>query len=99
MSLAHDSCRLSAPRSLHCQRTVNHIALTVRCSGGVTRSFWVGAARFDWPDSRVSSIAHSLNRARRGFPPLKHLVFDAFWFLFALIEMGRFLGACCRSRP
>ncbi len=43
------------------------------------------------PDSRISRAIKALNRARRVFPPLKKLAFEAFWFLFALIEMLRFL--------
>ncbi len=43
------------------------------------------------PDSRISRAIEALNRARRLFPPLKKLAFEAFWLLFALVEMVRFL--------
>jgi len=33
----------------------------------------------------------ALNRARRIFPPLKKLLFEAFWFVFAAVEIVRFL--------
>jgi len=43
------------------------------------------------PNSKIPGIVKALNRARCIFPPLKKLAFEAFWFLFALIEILRFL--------
>ena len=43
------------------------------------------------PDSRISRAIKTLNQARLVFPPLKKLAFEAFWLLFALVEMVRFL--------
>jgi hypothetical protein len=36
-------------------------------------------------------IIAALNQFRRIFPPLKKLLFEAFWFVFALAEIVRFL--------
>ncbi len=39
----------------------------------------------------VSGIIAALNQSRRIFPPLKKLLFEAFWFAFAAVEIVRFL--------
>ena len=39
----------------------------------------------------VSEIIAALNQSRRIFPPLKKLLFEAFWFVFAAVEIVRFL--------
>ena len=39
----------------------------------------------------ISRIIHALNQSRRIFPPLKKLLFEAFWFVFAAVEIVRFL--------
>jgi hypothetical protein len=39
----------------------------------------------------VSGIVAALNQSRRIFPPLKKLLFEAFWFVFAAVEILRFL--------
>jgi hypothetical protein len=43
------------------------------------------------PKPRVSEIIAALNHSRRIFPPLKKLLFEAFWFVFAAAEIVRFL--------
>ena len=43
------------------------------------------------PKPTVSEIIAALNRSRRVFPPLKELLFEAFWFVFAGVEIVRFL--------
>jgi hypothetical protein len=44
------------------------------------------------PKRRTSSkIVAALNGARRIFPPLKKLLFEVFWFVFATVEIVRFL--------
>ena len=35
--------------------------------------------------------SRAIEQLREIFPPLKRLVFDAFWFAFGLIEVLRFL--------
>jgi hypothetical protein len=40
---------------------------------------------------RVSTIVAILNDTQRNFPPLKKLLFEVFWFVFALAEVVRFL--------
>ncbi len=39
----------------------------------------------------VFQIVKTLNQFRRIFPPLKKLLFEAFWFVFAAVEIVRFL--------
>jgi len=39
----------------------------------------------------ISEIVATLNQSRRIFPPLKKLLFEAFWFVFAAVEIVRFL--------
>lgn len=39
----------------------------------------------------LDSSIKAINRLRRIFPPLERLLFKAFWFTFALIEIIRFL--------
>ncbi len=41
--------------------------------------------------AQIPRIIKALNRARRIFPPLKKLLFEVFWFLFAAVEIVRFL--------
>jgi hypothetical protein len=43
------------------------------------------------PKPTVSGIIAALNQFRRIFPPLKKLLFEAFWFVFALAEIVRLL--------
>ena len=43
------------------------------------------------PKPRISRMIHALNQSRRIFPPLKKLAFEIFWFVFALVEIVRFL--------
>jgi hypothetical protein len=43
------------------------------------------------PKPSISEIIAVLNQSRRIFPPLKKLLFEAFWFVFALAEIVRFL--------
>jgi len=43
------------------------------------------------PKPTVSGIIAALNQSRRIFPPLKKLLFEAFWFIFAVVEIVRFL--------
>jgi hypothetical protein len=40
---------------------------------------------------RISRIIKALNQLRRIFLPLKKLLFEAFWFVFAAVEIVRFL--------
>ena len=42
-------------------------------------------------DARILRIVTTLNDATAIFPALKRLLFEAFWFLLALLEMVRFL--------
>jgi hypothetical protein len=42
-------------------------------------------------DPRIPRIIDALNQLRRIFPPLKKLLFEAFWFAFAAVEIVRFL--------
>jgi len=42
-------------------------------------------------DPRIPRIIKALNQLRRIFPPLKKLLFEAYWFAFALVEIVRFL--------
>jgi hypothetical protein len=41
------------------------------------------------PDTQ--RIVKILNHSRRIFPPLKKLLFEIFWFVFAAVEIVRFL--------
>jgi len=41
--------------------------------------------------SRIARLAKGIDQLRRIFPPLERLLFKAFWFLFALVEIVRFL--------
>jgi hypothetical protein len=43
------------------------------------------------PKPTVSGIIAVLNQSRRIFPPLKKLLFEVFWFVFAAVEIVRFL--------
>ena len=43
------------------------------------------------PDPRIPKFIKILNRLRRIFPPLKKLLFEAFWFVLATVEIVRFL--------
>ncbi len=43
------------------------------------------------PKPTVPGIIAALNQSRRVFPPLKKLLFEAFWFVFAAVEIVRFL--------
>jgi hypothetical protein len=43
------------------------------------------------PDPRIPRIINALNQLRRILPPLKKLLFEAFWFVFATVEIVRFL--------
>jgi hypothetical protein len=43
------------------------------------------------PKPTASRIIAALNQSRRIFPPLKKLLFEVFWFVFAAIEIVRFL--------
>jgi len=43
------------------------------------------------PKPTVSGIITALNQTRHIFPPLKKLLFEAFWFVFAAVEIVRFL--------
>jgi hypothetical protein len=43
------------------------------------------------PKPTVSGVIAALNQSRRIFPPLKKLLFEVFWFVFALTEIVRFL--------
>jgi len=43
------------------------------------------------PKPTISGIIVALNQLRRVFPPLKKLLFEAFWFVFAAVEIVRFL--------
>jgi hypothetical protein len=38
------------------------------------------------PKPTVSGIIAALNQSRRIFPPLKKLLFEVFWFVFAAVE-------------
>ncbi len=40
---------------------------------------------------KVSRIIAVLNQSRRIFSPLKKFLFEAFWFVFAAVEIVRFL--------
>ncbi len=40
---------------------------------------------------RIPRIIHALYQSRRIFHPLKKLLFEAFWFVFAAVEVVRFL--------
>ncbi len=40
---------------------------------------------------RISALVGILHETRRIFPPLKKLLFEAFWFVFAAVEIVRFL--------
>ena len=41
--------------------------------------------------SRISRAIQILNEVRFIFPPLKKLLFEAVWFVFAVVEIVRFL--------
>jgi hypothetical protein len=41
--------------------------------------------------SSIPRIIKVLNQSRRIFPPLKKLLFEVFWFVFAAVEIVRFL--------
>jgi hypothetical protein len=43
------------------------------------------------PNRKISSLAKILKQARSLCDPLKKLIFEVFWILFALIEMWRLL--------
>ena len=43
------------------------------------------------PNPKIPKIIKALNQLRRIFSPLKKLLFEAFWFVFALAEIVRFL--------
>jgi hypothetical protein len=43
------------------------------------------------PIPKIPQIINALNQLRRIFPPLKRLFFEAFWFVFASVEIVRFL--------
>ena len=40
---------------------------------------------------RIFVVIRVVNRARRIFPPPKKLLFEIFWFVFAAVEIVRFL--------
>jgi len=42
-------------------------------------------------DPRITRVICFLNQLRLVFPALKMLLFEAFWFLFAAVEILRFL--------
>lgn len=42
-------------------------------------------------NSKISRLIENLNAARFIFPALKGLLFEVFWFLFAVLEIVRFL--------
>jgi hypothetical protein len=41
--------------------------------------------------TKILLVVRTLNEATAVFPALKHLLFEAFWFLLALLEIVRFL--------
>ena len=43
------------------------------------------------PLPNIAKLAKSIDNIRRLLPPLEKLLYKAFWFLFAVIEMARFL--------
>jgi hypothetical protein len=43
------------------------------------------------PKPTIPRIIRALNQSQRIFPPLKKLLFEAFWFIFAAVEIVRFL--------
>ena len=43
------------------------------------------------PNSKLSRLIEILNHIRFIFPPLKKLLFEMFWFVFAVVEIVRFL--------
>jgi hypothetical protein len=43
------------------------------------------------PKPKIPRVVAALNQSRRIFPPLKKLLFEAFWFIFAAVEVVRFL--------
>jgi hypothetical protein len=43
------------------------------------------------PNLKIPKIIKALDQLRRIFPPLKKLLFEAFWFVFATVEIVRFL--------
>lgn len=43
------------------------------------------------PNPKFSTLVEILNDSRRIFPPLKKLLFEIFWFVFAAVEIVRFL--------
>ncbi len=42
-------------------------------------------------NSKISRTVRILNETRVIFPALKRLLFEVFWFLFAVVEIVRFL--------
>jgi len=43
------------------------------------------------PNSKLLRLIETLNHIGLIFPPLKRLLFEAFWFVFAAVEIVRFL--------
>ena len=48
--------------------------------------------------NRLTRLIHFLNQLRLVFPALKRLLFEAFWFLFAAVEILRFLRSLLTTR-
>jgi hypothetical protein len=42
-------------------------------------------------DNGIFRVIDVLNQLRRIFSPLKKLLFEVFWFVFAAVEIARFL--------
>jgi len=49
-------------------------------------------------DPRITRLVRFLNQLRRVFPALKRLLFEAFWFTFAAVEILRFLRSLLAAR-
>jgi hypothetical protein len=67
-----------------------------RIFNGSGRAAWMSKSRSSHLTARVvsrriTSLISILHSARRIFPPLKKLLFEVFWFVFAAVEIVRFL--------
>jgi hypothetical protein len=82
------------PRSLHFHRVFHKVCLDawyfwMRCLDRCTLLLNGEERAVSSPN--IPRLIETLNQLSRVFPPLKRLVFETFWFVFAAVEIVRFL--------
>jgi hypothetical protein len=76
------TCKRLPKQALSYARKLSLVELLKICCCGEERAV---------PNSKISRLIEALNQTRFIFPPLKRLLFEVFWFLFAVVEIVRFL--------